>query len=205
MCIRDSSKDLGFCQYFIKNKGKNCEVAVNKSKEQYCEYHREIKMRQSSSKRVELSSSVTMRAPVFNDRQQTIVRDQRKGGKTQIKYVSLPDRNEKRERTAAETNRFLFTTSTASTAFFDDDFQNPDILANLDNKRRKIQESKDNRKLERKLKDIEKRMTSNPSAITDDDDKKSATLSMFQHGILRNIGFDPTKGKASLAILSRCV
>ena len=29
------SKDLGFCQYFIKNKGKNCEVAVNKSKEQY--------------------------------------------------------------------------------------------------------------------------------------------------------------------------
>lgn len=195
------SKDLGFCQFFVKSRSKPCGAPINKSHENYCAYHKEIKMRQGSARRVEISSSVTMRAPVIKGYQQTLVKSQRCEGKTSLRYQQNPDKPFVRELTAAESNRFLFSSANASTAFFDDDYENPDILANLDNKRRKIQEFRSNRNLEKTLKGLSEKMTSRKEDQIDSEGKKTATLSMFQHGLVNRIGYDPTKGKASLEML----
>lgn len=195
------SKEFGLCQFYMKNKGKLCGAPINKLHDNYCAYHKEAKMRQNSSRRVEISSSVAMRAPVVKGYQQTIVKSQHNNGKTSIRYQQKPDKPFVREPAAAETNRFLFSSANASTAFFDDDYENPDILANLDNKRRKIQELRNNRNLEKKLKGLSDKLLSKKEDRVNQEAKKTATLSMFQHGLANQIGYDPTKGKASLEML----
>lgn len=199
------SKDLGFCDFYLKTKGTRCAIPINKVTSSYCEYHNEIKVRQGSAKRVEISSAVTMRAPVKSGYQQMVVKSQRNGGKSSLRYQQNPDRPATKEQTAAEANRFLFSSAHASTAFFDDDYENPEILANLDNKRRKIQELKNNRNLEKKLKTLTEKFLSKDEKVIDLESKKHATLSMFQHGLLNQIGYDPTKGKASAEIFGSTV
>lgn len=193
------SKDLGFCDFMLRKKGTKCGVPINRSKQQYCDYHREQMLRHSGARRIELSGSVTMRAPIKNGRQQSLVKDQLGKTKSRISFASIPGRENKESQSQSEAKRFLFSSSNASSAFFDEDFANPDILANLDNKRRKIKEVRNNRLLEDKLKGLEKSLQTRRDEELNPSTKKSAEFTMLHNGFIQNpnVEAELLKGKVS--------
>lgn len=98
-----------------------------------------------------------------------------------------------------------FTNSNSAKAFFDEKFQNPDMLANLDNKRRKIIETKKSTALSRELGKIMRRRESSgleDKSVGERQKMKQTTESALQTGLIQRLGFDPTHGKISQVLKS---
>lgn len=97
-----------------------------------------------------------------------------------------------------------FSSSNAAKAFFDDEYHNPDMISNLDSKRRKIQDNKRSNKLDKMLnKMLHKDINLNEKSSTEIGKLKSTTETVLQSGIIQRLGFDPTHGKVASVLKSK--
>lgn len=195
-CILEigSSRDLGWCPMFNKSQNKQCGTPINKEREECCEYHREIQFRSTNSKRVELSGAFALGAPTRADARPALYREPSRG---KPNYKLLPNnvhRGPSSQENPLASKARHFSNRSAAKAFFDERFQNPEILNNLAGKRRKIADSRRSDVLSRELRkgiefDIEHKSRKELESI------KHATESTLGSGIMKNLGFDPTHGK----------
>ncbi|EDO17880.1 hypothetical protein Kpol_1043p71 [Vanderwaltozyma polyspora DSM 70294] len=199
-CILEigASRDLGWCP--IPNASKNtlCKTPINKSKEDKCQYHREIQFRKTTSNRVELSGTYALGAPTKVDARPALYQNRGTSNNSRVQksynMVSDSHYQKRKDSNKLETRMHHFSTMNSAKAFFDEDFQNPDILNNLDSKRRKIKDSKMERNLVKALKNTVDKESKNFKNL------KNATQATLQTGILQRLGFDPTGGKLSSVI-----
>lgn len=189
-----TSRDLGFCQIYNKAKGKVCGAPINRAAVDRCDYHQEIRFRQVNAQRVELNGSMSLRSPVKNGKKQALYGSS--GVKRKLNL--LPDKHAPQQQDRESQNTLYFSNPNYAKAFFDDTYQNPDLLENLDSKRRKMRDTESERQLQVQLsralgKDGQQRF----SEKTKQEQKqmKQATEQTIHSGLLKNIGFDPTKGK----------
>ncbi|GAV50845.1 hypothetical protein ZYGR_0AD00280 [Zygosaccharomyces rouxii] len=196
-CILEigASRDLGWCPMFNKSKNEICRAPINKDKEDCCEYHRELKFRSTNAKRVELSGTYALGAPTRIDAQPALYR----GGSSQknLNYNIITngaDGGSNKEINPLDINARHFSNRNAAKAFFDERFQNPETLRNLENKRRKLRDNRKSNILNRELKKNSELDIKHKSAEEIDEIKRT-TESTMGSGMMKNLGFDPTQGK----------
>lgn len=196
-CILEigASRDLGWCPMVNKSKNEPCKAPINKDKEDCCEYHREQKFRSTNAKRVELSGTYALGAPTRIDAQPALYRE----GPSQKKLnynimLNGADKDSNKAINPLDLNAKHFSNKNAAKAFFDEKFQNPEILKNLDNKRRKLSDNRKSNILNRELKknfEVDIRHKSSKEV----DDIKHTTEAALGNSAMKNVGFDPTHGK----------
>lgn len=193
-CILEigQSRDLGWCQTFNKSQNKTCGAPINKAKETCCDFHKETKFRSNHAKRIELNGSFTLGAPTRVEAQPALYRS--KSNTTRDSYQVVHNFHERRTEKNRGVNGIHFSNGNAAKAFFNDKFQNPDILNNLESKRRKIQDRKKQKLIEKKL-----GLGSRTEIDTSDPEKfdaaRQTTEATIQSGFIERLGFDPTHGK----------
>ncbi|SJM86631.1 related to Minichromosome maintenance protein 10 [Zygosaccharomyces bailii] len=202
-CILEigSSRDLGWCPIFNRSQNKPCGAPINKDREECCEYHREIQFRSTNSKRIELSGSFALGAPTRADSRPALYREP---SQNKPHYKLIPNGGQKgftSKEHLLEAKGSHFSNRNAAKAFFDEKFQNPEILNNLASKRRKIADTRRSEALNRELKkgiefNIEHKSTKELDII------KQATESTLGSGLIKNLGFDPTQGKLASVLKS---
>lgn len=227
------SRDIGYCPIWNKATNSKCGNCIDKSIEKCCEYHREIQMRSSNAKRLDLNGGFSMGAPTKVGVQPTIYREdsnnkyndrnlpngnnntnKRKysssGGNKRLPSFNLMSRstgyNNQREEDLKKKSLTArhFSNNKAAKAFFDDDYHNPDMINNLDSKRRKIQDSKRSNKLDKMLnKMLHRDINLNDKSSTEIDKLKTTTDTVLQSGIMQRLGFDPTHGKVASVLKSK--
>ncbi|CCD25347.1 Mcm10p NDAI_0F00280 [Naumovozyma dairenensis CBS 421] len=199
------SKDLGFCPIPNKiNESGTCHTPIDISKEDRCSYHQEIRFRNNGSKRIELNGSFALGAPVKVGAQPQLYRNNNvpvrgvyHGNRFNVVKGSEIRKNE--SKLMEERRRRYFSSNNSAKAFFDEKFQNPDMLTNLDTKRRKIADDKRSNYLDQELsKAIENKSSNRLSGNKTKKEyakMKSATETTLQTGVIQRLGFDPTHGK----------
>lgn len=205
-CILEigSSRDLGWCGIINKSQCKPCGTPINKSKEECCDYHREVQFRGINAKRIELNGSFALGAPTKIDARPALYREQQSGSKR--KFKMLPNSSHRGSTNSnSETDRKgrYFSNNNAAKAFFDERFHNPDMLNNLDNKRRKILDSKKSNNLERELRKVFGKTDAIGLYEEDSgnyDKVRQTTEATLQSGLIQNLGFDPTHGKIAAVL-----
>ncbi|CAL9734849.1 minichromosome maintenance protein 10 [Monosporozyma servazzii] len=227
------SRDIGYCPIWNKATNSKCGNCIDTSIEKCCEYHREIQMRSSNAKRLDLNGGFSMGAPTKVGVQPTIYREEsnnkyndrnlpngnnntnkRKysssGGNKRLPSFNLMSRstgyNNQREEDLKKKSLTArhFSNNKAAKAFFDDDYHNPDMINNLDSKRRKIQDSKRSNKLDKMLnKMLHRDINLNDKSSTEIDKLKTTTDTVLQSGIMQRLGFDPTHGKVASVLKSK--
>ncbi|QID85744.1 minichromosome maintenance- protein [Saccharomyces pastorianus] len=203
-CILEigSSRDLGWCPIVNKKTHKNCGSPINTNLHMCCDYHREVQFRGTSAKRIELNGGYALGAPTKVDSQPSLYRAK---GENQFNIVRSTRKGLSEEEERVKKNSHNFTNSNSAKAFFDEKFQNPDMLANLDSKRRKIIDTKKSTALSRELGKIMRRKESSGLEDKSEGEKqkmKQTTESALQTGLIQRLGFDPTHGKISKVLKS---
>lgn len=205
-CVLEIGKarDFGLCQS-MKRDGTICGTPINTSKEDCCFYHKELRIRKTQGKRVELNGSFSLRSPTKNGRKQQFLM----GGKDNKGNYSNSSIVE--DRYAPKVDRIskslvYFSNPHAGKAFFNDSYQNPDILKNIEEKKRKIQERKKESALRAKLlrlgdKPIEKKAPISKEEQIALQKKKALLKTAFQKDTLKNIGYDPTSKPNAKGVL----
>lgn len=198
------ARDFGLCQS-LKRDGTVCGTPIDKSLEDCCFYHKELRIRKTAGKRMELNGSFNMRSPTKNGRKQQFLM----GGKDNMgnyknstifedRYAPKVDRTSK--------SMVYFSNPHAGKAFFDDSYQNPDILKNIEEKKRKIQEHKKEAVLKAKLLRLGEKPKAPKPIVTDEEkfalQKKKALLkTAFQGDALQSLGYDPTSKPNSKGVM----
>ncbi|AMD23009.1 HHR240Wp [Eremothecium sinecaudum] len=188
------SKDLGFCPAIVKSKNKACGAPLNKSLSEACSYHQELNFRSTNAKRVELNGNISLRAPTKDGIVQSANMVRSSKG---VRIGLTPDKQASRTK-VDDRKRLNFTSNNAYKAYFDDEFQNPDILQNLETKRRKVNDSRKDQEINRQLSmAISKNRSETISGFSSGfkSEMKKATVKAMNTGVIKNIGFDPTRGK----------
>ncbi|CAI4064337.1 hypothetical protein SKDZ_09G0220 [Saccharomyces kudriavzevii ZP591] len=203
-CILEigSSRDLGWCPIVNRKKSENCGSPINIALHKCCDYHREVQFRGTSAKRIELNGGYALGAPTKVDAQPTLYRAK---GENNFNLVRSIRKTLSEDEERMKKNSHNFRNSNSAKAFFDEKFQNPDMLANLDSKRRKIIDTKKSTALSRELGKIMRRKGSSGLEDKCDEEKqkiKQTTESALQTGLLQRLGFDPTHGKISKVLKS---
>ncbi|AAS53658.1 AFR287Wp [Eremothecium gossypii ATCC 10895] len=194
------SKELGFCPAMNKTKGAPCGAPINKLKEQVCSYHQETHLRSVNAKRVELNGNISLRAPTRDGIQQAGYMTRNSHG---TKIGLLPDVYAPRAPGAEQKFREHFASANAHRAYFDSDYHNPDVLQNLESKRRKIQLSKKDQQINKQLSLVlGKNHTQVKDRVSEESlqQREKATKNVMKTGILRHIGFDPTGGRMAAVL-----
>lgn len=190
-----TSRDFGFCSIYNKLQGKTCGTPINKSVEDRCYYHQEVQFRQVNAKRLELNGNKSLRSPTKNGVKHILYGKNKSG-----KYDLLPDRYSPQTQSKDSQNVLYFSNPNAARAFFDDDYQNPDFLNNLDSKRRKLEVGKKEKLLQKQLQQVIGKSNSNlfkNETSTKQDEIRRATKNALESGLIKKIGFDPTSGRMS--------
>lgn len=196
-CILEigQSRDIDWCKSFNKSQNKACGTPINKTKEKCCDFHREIQFRSNHAKRIELNGSFALGAPTKVDSGPALYREKSTGAHRNFKV--LPNHYQKSVGKNSDLRGIHFSNGNAAKAFFNDEFQNPDILNNLDSKRRKRQDDKKSLILQQQL----KRINSRHAAIEIEKGSEKyeeiceTTEATLQSGLIQNLGFDPTNGE----------
>ncbi|OXB42953.1 hypothetical protein B1J92_H06589g [Nakaseomyces glabratus] len=195
-CILEigASRDLGWCQMVNHGQSKICNSPINTKTDRCCEFHRELQMRSTASKRIELSGSYALGAPTKVGTQPSIYKDNNKSRNTnpaKHKMFSITGHGSKKEQEKEkhEIEAHHFSNKRAAKAFFDDSFQDPSLLANLESKRRKIKASKMDRNLLKALNGEDASQSKNKQQV------KEITEKTLQTGVIQRLGFDPSGGQ----------
>lgn len=193
-CILEigQSRDIGWCQCHNKSQNKTCGAPINKAKETCCDYHKETKFRSNHAKRIELNGSFTLGAPTKVEAQPALYRN--KSSATQNNYKVIHDFHSRADNKNQDARGIHFSNSKAAKAFFNDKYQNPDILNNLESKHRKIGDQRKQRQLEKQL------GLTKANGISAVDSKeievaRQTTEATLESGFIERLGFDPTHGK----------
>ncbi|SCU89535.1 LAFA_0E18866g1_1 [Lachancea sp. 'fantastica'] len=195
-CILEigTSKHLGFCQIPNRTTGKPCGAPINKSSVDRCEYHQDVRFRQVNAQRVELNGSTPLRSPTKNGKRQALYGN----SSTKKKFELLPDKHGGQAQDRETQNTLYFSNPNYARAFFDDSYQNPDLLNNLESKRRKLRDSEKDKAI---LAQIDKAVGKGDTELFQNKEKseqirmQKATEQALTSGLMKGIGFDPTKGK----------
>lgn len=198
------ARDFGLCQS-LKRDGTVCGTPIDKSLEDCCFFHKELRIRKTAGKRMELNGSFNLRSPTKNGRKQQFLM----GGKDDMgnyknstifedRYAPKVDRTSK--------SMVYFSNPHAGKAFFNDSYQNPEILKNIEEKKRKIQERKKEATLRAKLLRLgEKSAVTKPTISNEEklalQKKKALLKTAFQGDALQNLGYDPTSKPHSKGVL----
>ncbi|CCH43820.1 Minichromosome maintenance protein 10 [Wickerhamomyces ciferrii] len=196
-CIMEiaRARDFGTCQS-LKKDGNVCGTPIDISIEDCCSFHKELRIRKTAGKRMELNGSFNMRSPTKNGRKQQFLMggmDNKGNVKNSTiiedRYAPKVDRQSK--------SMVYFSNPNAGKAFFDDSFQNPDILKNLEEKKRKRQEQKKERELKAKMMRLGEKPTVVKESMSQADKdlllkKKALTGTAFPGQSVKAIGYDPT-------------
>lgn len=196
-CILEigTSRDLGFCAVYNKSSSKPCGAPINKSAEDRCQYHQEIRIRQVNAQRLELNGNKSLRSPTKNGIRQSLYGNSNKRGR---KFELLPDKYAPKVQERESENMLYFSNPNSAKAFFDDSYQNPDILTNLENKRRKLKDDRKDKHLRHFLDKAVGKSSQNilhNKSVHQQEEIKSTTNHAINSGLVKNIGFDPTRGK----------
>ncbi|CCH62049.1 hypothetical protein TBLA_0G01020 [Henningerozyma blattae CBS 6284] len=194
------SRDLGWCNVPVKSKGgKPCGTPINKTKDKCCEFHRETEFRNAAAKRIELNGSFALGAPTKADTNPSLYKKKTNNIYSKNQFNVVRRRNARKEGDSKLHNSNFRSTNIAK-AFFNDEFQNPDIISNLDSKRRKLKDAKRDSEL---IKELNKTLTKEDNVSKNLEGKskedvkemRNITENIMQIGMLKNIGYDPTHGK----------
>lgn len=202
-CILEigSSKDLGWCPILNRSTNKPCGTPVNKSKEARCEYHREIQFRRTNAQRVELSGTYALGAPVKVESRPALYK--KETGTNSFKIVSDERYKARLVKDPLDFKRHHFRSTNSAKAFFDEDFQNPEMLSNLDSKRRKLGDIKKDKRLQGELArafdrgDSQSLIKKTPEEYSE---MRKTTEATLQSGLIQRLGFDPTNGKVGTVL-----
>ncbi|CAR23096.1 Mcm10p [Lachancea thermotolerans CBS 6340] len=189
-----TSKDLGFCRIPNKATRKACGAPINRAATDRCEYHQDVRFRHVNAQRVELNGSTSLRSPVKNGKKQALYGTSGVKRKLQL----LPDKHAPQAQDGESQNTLFFSNPNYAKAFFDDSYQNPDMLNNLENKRRKLKDSEKERTLQNQLNSAIGKtgyQSFNNKSKEEQKQMKDATEQVLNSGLLRDIGFDPFRGK----------
>ncbi|SCU84323.1 LADA_0D01068g1_1 [Lachancea dasiensis] len=189
-----ASKSLAFCSAYNKSTGKVCGVPINSAITDRCEYHQEVRFRQINAQRVELNGSTPMRSPTKNGKKQALYG--RAAAKR--KFELLPDKHAPKSQDRETSNTLYFSNPNYARAFFDDSYQNPDLLNNLEGKRRKFKETEKEKLLRKQLdKAVGKTEVEGFKDKNAQEQKHmwQTTEQALNSGLVKSIGFDPTRGK----------
>jgi len=206
-CILEigKSKDFGLCQS-LKRDGTMCGTPIDTSFQDCCVFHKELRIRKTQGKRMELNGSFNLRSPTKNGRKQQFLM----GGKdkkgdfsnsaiVEDRYAPKVDRVSK--------SLVYFSNPHAGRAFFDEKYQNPDIMKNLEDKKRKIQERKKESELKAKLlrlgdkSHVKKAIPMTEEEKSEVQKKKALLKTAFQGSSLQSIGYDPTSKPHTKGVL----
>lgn len=194
-CILEmgKSRDLGFCPVENKN-GNICRAPINTLKEKCCDYHREIEFRSNAAKRIELNGAFALGAPTKPGKNPSLYRDQGRRSKFNVIRKQQTDKSEERFSTVNFRNQKI------ARAFYDQHYQNPDMITNLESKRRKIKDDKKERELKKAL----SKQSMNTNDLNDKELKnvRNLTNDIIHSSTMKNIGYDPTNGKINKLMTS---
>ncbi|KAL3229166.1 Minichromosome maintenance protein 10 [Nakaseomyces bracarensis] len=195
-CILEiaSSRDIGWCPVVNHGQNKKCGAPINIKTDRCCEFHREIQMRSTASKRIELSGSYALGAPTKVGVQPSLYKNNEHSNNTRRtssnnRFVINNQGKAEKEVRKSDQEAHHFRSKKAAKAFFDENFQDPDMLNNLDSKRRKINDNKLDKRL---IKALDSR---DQSQLKDKKEVKDVTEKTLQTGIIQRLGFDPTRGQ----------
>ncbi|CCF57868.1 hypothetical protein KAFR_0D02210 [Kazachstania africana CBS 2517] len=201
-CILEigKSRDLARCPIVVRSTSKECGVPINKKVDRCCEYHREMEIRKGPSKRLDLSGQYALGAPTKLESQPALYRGHTAQNVKIQNFKLTPSYSQNNPHLIdkyGEKSKF-FSNRNAAKAFFDDEFQNPDMISNLDNKRRKIMEQRKSNVLNRELDRLLRKDQDLEGKTREEVEKmKQTTQRTLQSGLFQKVGFDPTGGKIS--------
>lgn len=136
------AKDFGMCPIRNYKTKEACNTPINLAVEDRCEFHRERQISKGNAKRIELNGvNTALRGP----RNKELIRLSNGQYVTTKKEVKMPDRF------AVLKSKHKFTSVNAAKAFYDDDYVNPETFKNLSNKRRRVEDFNNEKKLRAKL------------------------------------------------------
>lgn len=209
-CILEfaQSRDIGWCHEIIRSKNQPCNTPINTSTDRCCEYHREIQFRKTNSQRVDLTGNYAMGAPTKSENQPVLYRSKGtfQGARPSSKqYNILPSWSQQNpqfyDKYGGKSRHF--STSKAAHAFFDEKYQNPDMLQNLDSKRRKITDEKKDSAVNQVLDRLLQKNTNMVEGMSNQKRAKKikdSTQNVLQGGLIQRLGFDPTHGKMATVL-----
>lgn len=190
-----TARDFGFCKS-IKKDGHRCLTPVNTKKFEYCNFHQELAIRKTGSKRMELSGSITMKSPSRLDGSKKAMYLNRNGNNNNnVGGHMITDYSQYK----APTENLYY----SGHSFFKDEYTNPKMLENLGEKRRKLKDKREDHELQKKLNNIKSQASlrslglsnSRPKEINKQPIEKIA----FNQSIVKQIGFNPAT-TSSIAI-----
>ena len=202
------SKDIGWCPEIIKNKNVACGTPINISTDRCCEFHREIQFRKTNSKRVDLTGNYALGAPMKAENQPMLYRSSTGSFKSKSnigQYKMLPSWSQQNPQfydPYGGKSRH-FTSSSAAKAFFDEKYQNPDMLTNFENKKRKLMDSKKDSKIDKQLSRLLHKNTDTVEGLKNENEArelKANTQHVLEGGLIQRLGFDPTHGKMATVL-----
>ncbi|CCE63118.1 hypothetical protein TPHA_0E00210 [Tetrapisispora phaffii CBS 4417] len=199
------SKDIAWCQQINRKTGAKCNTPINKSKQDVCDYHKEMQFRSANAKRVELSGTYALGAPTQIDSRPALYRSKNTSNlKPGNNFNIVADRRymKKKENDPINSKRHHFSSSNSAKAFFDEDFQNPDMLVNLENKRRKIKDDKRDVMLQRALRESvgNSKLLLKDKSNQEIQSMRNTTDATLQNGFIQKLGFDPTGGQIKVVL-----
>ncbi|KAG0671901.1 hypothetical protein C6P45_004776 [Maudiozyma exigua] len=212
-CILEigQSKDIGWCPEIVKNKNVACGAPINISTDRCCEFHREIQFRKANSKRVDLTGNYALGAPMKTENQPMLYRSSAGSFKSKSnveQYKMLPSWSQQNpqfyDQYGGKSRHF--TSSSAAKAFFDEKYQNPEMLPNLENKKRKIMDSKKDSKIDKQLSRLLHKNTNTVEGLKNEKKArklKANTQHVLEGGLIQRLGFDPTHGKMATVLNHR--
>lgn len=193
-CILEigQSRDLGWCSSFNKSQQKACGAPINSAKETYCDYHKETRFRSNQAKRIDLNGSSALGAPTKIGAQPALYRSRSSSADNNFKIIH--DVHARKMDKKPDVRGIHFSNGNAAKAFFNDKFQNPDLLNNLDNKRRKIEDQKKQKQLEKQLNLVHGKSIDIKNH-KEFENARQTTEATLQSGFIERLGFDPTHGR----------
>lgn len=194
-CILEvgKSKDLDYCMEVDTRTKIKCNNVINKAVERECEYHKEIKLRKFNAKRLDLQTGYSAGAPIKPQKGNALYKytdlknnhSNSGGSGANKRFQIVQNSTQKSGQDEFSYSKRQFSSKYAAKAFFDDEFSNPDMISNLDSKRRKIQASVRQLQLDKSLDQLNSK---NKAKLKKQGD------SFVQGNIIQRIGFDPTNG-----------
>ncbi|GME84922.1 unnamed protein product [Ambrosiozyma monospora] len=212
-CILElgQARDFAFCKAITKA-GKRCGVPVELRKCDLCDFHAELQFKRTASKRAELDGSFRMFDPRGKDgRKQAMFvggagtgvggggkgRDGG-GGKGSVgmggqvvvdSFIPKYDRKK-------EASELYFSNADASRAFFNDQYQNPNFLTDIQNEKLARERKRKELQLKRSLGNLKGGEMLRDSTLASAETRrkmKKVSQTAFNASALGKIGFDPTK------------
>lgn len=194
------AKNLGYCRASFRDK--KCNVPIDKSQTDYCEYHQNTNYIKSASQRMDLnglSTSGGLNKLKDLSKVKTVLMNKNYKSSDIKSYGVQVFENPYANKFDNSHKNDGFSSSHAKKAFMDENYVNPQYLNNLDNKRKILKNKKKEAELRLKLANMKggETLIKNDSSqnIDEEQAKKNAKIfkTAYSANVVNSLGFDPTR------------